>query len=209
MPPSLATSLNLGLQEMHMPLSCGTQAKLLAFISLLEKWNKVYNLTAVRAPAQMLTHHIFDSLAILPWVTGPRVLDIGSGAGLPGIPLALALPGHEFVLLDASAKKTRFMIQVSAALDLRNVTVVHARVEKYQPPVKFATLLARAFASLGEIVDMAAHLCETGGEFLLMKGVYPDIELKNITPGFAVTSIEELQVPGLLGERRLVRIAVS
>ncbi len=189
-----------------MLLTPETQTKLLDFVALLEKWNKVYNLTAVRDPRQMLTHHILDSLVILPFITGLRVLDIGSGAGLPGIPLALARPDLEFVLLDANAKKTRFMIQAIGTLGLRNVEVVHARVEKYQPERKFATLLARAFAEVAEIIDVAAHLCAPRGEFLLMKGVHPGAELDNIPVGFTVTGIEKLRVPGLAAERHLVRI---
>lgn len=207
MSSSLDTLLNNGLNEMGLGLPPEVREKLLAFVALLEKWNKVYNLTAVREPERMLTHHILDSLAILPYVKGPRVLDIGSGAGLPGMVLALALPEVEFVLLDSSAKKTRFMLQAAGELGLRNVRVVSARVEAYQPELKFATLLARAFAQLSEIVGMAAHLCAPGGEFLLMKGVYPEAELKGVAAGFAVKDIHELRVPGLEGKRHLVRIA--
>ncbi len=202
----LDTLLHLGLEEMGITLPRATQAKLLDFIALLDKWNRAFNLTAVRDPRQMLTHHILDSLAILPFVKGPRVLDIGSGAGLPGIPLALARPDLEFVLLDANAKKTRFMLQAAGTLGLGNVEVVQARVEKYRPERKFDTLIARAFAGIAEILAASAHLGDPHSEFLAMKGVFPQSELDLVPPDFAVTAVHNTLVPGLDAERHLVRI---
>lgn len=201
--------LHLGLETMGITLSHETQAKLLDFIALLEKWNRAFNLTAVREPRQMLTHHILDSLAILPFVKGPRVLDIGSGAGLPGIPLALARPDLEFTLLDANAKKTRFLIQAAGTLGLNNIEVVQARVEKYRPERKFDTLIARAFAGIAEILAASAHLGNPHSEFLAMKGVFPQSELDLISPDFTVTAVHKLDVPGLNAERHLVRIACT
>jgi 16S rRNA (guanine527-N7)-methyltransferase len=204
---SLDTVLSLGLEQMGLALPAEMQQKLLEFIALLEKWNRIYNLTAVRDPQQMLTHHILDSLAILPFVNGLRVLDIGSGAGLPGIPLALARPDLEFVLLDANAKKTRFMIQAIGTLDLNNIEVVHARVERYRPERKFDTLIARAFAGMAEILAATAHLVNPHSELLAMKGVYPQSELDLLPSNFTVTETHKLHVPGLDAERHLVRIA--
>lgn len=204
---SLETLLSIGLEQMDLTLSVETQTKLLEFISLLEKWNRIYNLTAVRDPQQMLTHHILDSLAIRPYISGPRVLDIGSGAGLPGIPLAMTRPDLEFVLLDANAKKTRFMIQAIGTLGLNNIEVVHARVEKYRPERKFDTLIARAFAGMAEILAATAHLGNPHSEFLAMKGVYPQSELDLLPSNFTVTEIHKLHIPGLDAKRHLVCIA--
>jgi len=134
---TLLSSLQDGVHALGLALAPAAQEKLIAYIELLAKWNQAYNLTAVRDPEQMIARHLLDSLAILPWVRGPRVLDIGSGAGLPGIPLALARPELQFVLLDSNAKKTRFITQALAELGLENVEVVHSRVEKYQPAVPF------------------------------------------------------------------------
>jgi 16S rRNA (guanine527-N7)-methyltransferase len=181
--------------------------KLLDYIELLDKWNKVYNLTAVRDPLEMVTRHILDSLTLLPYLKGPSVLDIGTGAGLPGIPLAIARPDVDFTLLDANAKKTRFVRQAAAELGLANIVVVQARVEKYQPGRKFATLIARALGSVAEIVRDARHLCDGKGEFLLMKGAYPETELAEIPAEFKVIETVKLRVPGLEEERHLVKLA--
>lgn len=208
MQPSLDALLRQGVEKMGLTLPSEAQAKLLYFIALLEKWNRAYNLTGVREPDRMLTHHILDSLSIVPFVTGSRVLDIGSGAGLPGIPLALARPDLEFVLLDANAKKTRFMIQAVAALGLDNVDIVHERAEKYRPERKFDTLTARAFADMAGMLAATAHLFNPGGELLAMKGVYPETELTHLPAGFTVTQVHQLHVPSLTAKRHLVRVAL-
>ena len=155
--------LHQGLQAMGLTLPPEIEPRLLEFLRLLEKWNRSYNLTAVRDPEQMVARHLLDSLAVLPYVRGPRVLDIGTGAGLPGLPLALALPETHFTLLDSNAKKTRFVTQAAHALGLANVSVVQARAEKFQPAEKFATLLARAFASIPDMLATTRHLCAPGG----------------------------------------------
>lgn len=202
--------LDQGLEALGLGnLNHAQRRKLLAYIELLDKWNKVYNLTAVRDPLEMVTRHILDSLAILPYIRGPRVLDIGTGAGLPGIPLAIARPDAAFTLLDANAKKTRFVRQAAAELDLRNVEVVQARVEKYRPGRKFATLIARALGSLAVIVRGARHLCDEDGEFLLMKGAHPKPELADIPVEFKVIETVKLHVPGLEAERHLVRTRLA
>jgi len=175
---------------------------LLAYVALLEKWNRTYNLTAVRDPQDMVTRHLLDSLAIAPYLSGQRVLDIGSGPGLPGIPLAIARPDLSFTLLDANAKKTRFMTQVVGELALNNVEVVQNRVENYRPVQKFDTLVSRAFASIADMLNGAQHLCAPHGRYLAMKGAYPEAELAAVPPGFAC-EVVALQVPGLGAKRHL------
>ncbi|RJQ48984.1 MAG: 16S rRNA (guanine(527)-N(7))-methyltransferase RsmG [Gammaproteobacteria bacterium] len=203
-----AQVLSQGLEALGLGgISDVQRRKLLGYIGLLDKWNKVYNLTAVRDPLEMVTRHILDSLALLPYLKGPSVLDIGTGAGLPGIPLAIARPDVDFTLLDANAKKTRFVRQAAAELGLANIVVVQARVEKYRPGRKFATLIARAVGSVAEIVRDARHLCDGKGEFLLMKGAHPEPELAEMPVEFKVIETVKLHVPGLEAERHLVRLA--
>ena len=191
-----------------MPLPVDDRLRLLAFVRLLAKWNAAYNLTAVRDPEEMITRHLLDSLVLLPYVQGPRVLDIGTGPGLPGIPLAVARPDCSFTLLDANAKKTRFVTQAVGELGLKNVEVVQARVENYRPEQKFDTLVARAFSSIADMLTNARHLCAPGGRFLAMKGVYPEGELAAIPPDFAVSEVVALKVPGLDAARHLAIITL-
>lgn len=207
--PALATQLTSGLTALNLNLPADAHARLLDFVALLEKWNRVYNLTAVREPTQMVTRHILDSLAIAPYVHGARVLDIGTGAGLPGIPLAVAMPTRQFVLLDSNSKKTRFVTQAVAELELRNVEVVAARVEKYVPAARFDTLIARAFSSLGELLAAARHLAAREGVYLAMKGVYPEEELASLPAEFRVRETAALTVPGLDGARHVVVIGAA
>ncbi len=187
-----------------MPLAADDRQRLLTFVHLLVKWNAAYNLTAVRDPQEMVARHLLDSLVLLPYLHGARVLDIGTGPGLPGIPLALARPDIAFTLLDANAKKTRFVTQAVGELGLKNVEVVQARVENYRPEQKFDTLVARAFSSIAELLKSAQHLCAPGGRFLAMKGVYPEEELAAIPAEFAVSEVLALKVPGLDAARHLV-----
>lgn len=191
-----------------MPLPAADRQRLLAFVRLLAKWNAAYNLTAVRDPEEMITRHLLDSLVLLPYLQGPRVLDIGTGPGLPGIPLAIARPDCSFTLLDANAKKTRFVTQAVGELGLKNVEVVQARVENYRPEQKFDTLVARAFSSIADMLNNAQHLCAPGGRFLAMKGVYPEEELAAIPADYAVSEVVALKVPGLDAARHLVIITL-
>ncbi|MCK9396567.1 MAG: 16S rRNA (guanine(527)-N(7))-methyltransferase RsmG [Methylobacter sp.] len=177
--------------------------QLLDFIKLIEKWNKAYNLTAIRDREEMARLHILDSLAIVPHIEGRRVIDIGTGAGLPGIPLAICLPEISFTLLDSNAKKTRFVQQVVLELKLKNVEVLHSRVENYHPEKAYDAVLTRAFAGLPDIVRLTAHLLGKGGVLLAMKGQNLDAELAEIT---ATNSVIPLSVPGADVERCLVRI---
>ncbi len=190
------TALNLTVTEPQVE-------QLLSFIKLIEKWNKAYNLTAIRNREEMARLHILDSLAILPHIEGKRIIDIGTGAGLPGIPLAICLPELSFTLLDSNAKKTRFVQQVVLELKLKNVEILHSRVENHHPQQAYDAVLARAFASLAEIVKLTAHLPVKGGVLLAMKGQNLDAELTEITTKKSVISIS---IPGTDVERCLVRI---
>jgi 16S rRNA (guanine527-N7)-methyltransferase len=203
---ALKNVLHAGLGQHGVALPVAAEQRLLDLVQLMEKWNKVYNLTAVRDPEEMITRHLLDSLAVLPHVRGQHVLDIGCGAGLPGLPLAIALPGTRFTLLDANAKKTRFVTQAAVELGLANVEVVQTRVEKYRPVRKFDTLMARAVASVAELLRNAQHLCASNGEFLFMKGAYPAQELAEMPGEFKMVEVIKLQVPGLDAERHLVRV---
>lgn len=199
--------LDAGLAALGLALSPGARRGLLDYLILLEKWNRAYNLTAVRDRGEMVARHLLDSLSIVPYLQAPRIIDVGSGAGLPGIPLALALPDCRFVLLDSNRKKTRFLTQASAELGLDNVTVECRRAEEYRPEAGFDTVVTRAFASLAEIVTAAGHLCRSDGCLLAMKGRYPEGELAALPPSFRLLAVEPLRVPGLEAERYLIRLA--
>lgn len=204
--PDPAAALDAGLHALGLSLGASARQGLMDFLALLVKWNRVYNLTAVRDPGEMVTRHLLDSLAVLPQVQGPRLLDVGSGAGLPGIPLALACPDWSFTLLDSNGKKTRFITQAVAELGLGNVSVVQARVAEYTAGTPFDTVISRAFASLADMLDQTGHLCAPNGQVLAMKGVYPGEELAALPAGWRVAGVSALQVPGLAGERHVVRL---
>lgn len=183
--------------------------KLADYLALLQKWNQVYNLTAVRDPEQMVYRHILDSLSVVPYLHGKRVLDIGTGAGLPGIPLAVACPERDFVLLDSNAKKIRFVTQAIAMLQLQNARAVVERAEKLDTSEKFDTLISRALGGIADMLAVAGRLCAPGGRFLAMKGVYPQEELAALPPGYEMLAVEALQVPGLDGKRHVVIISAG
>ena len=198
------TILESGLTALNLPYTPEQIDHLLAFIKLIAKWNKAYNLTAVRNNEDMARLHILDSLAILPYIEGKRVIDIGTGAGLPGIPLAIFLPEVEFVLLDSNAKKTRFVQQVILELKLKNVSVIHSRAEDYQPELGFDSVTTRAFSSLPDMVKMTAHLLNPNGVILAMKGQIPEAELAEIK---TTATLIPISVPEVEAERCLVRIS--
>ena len=198
------TLLESGLTTLNLPHTVEKIDQLLAFIKLIAKWNKAYNLTAVRNNEDMARLHILDSLAILPYIEGKRVIDIGTGAGLPGIPLAIFLPEVEFVLLDSNAKKTRFVQQVILELKLKNVSVIHSRAEDYQPELGFDSVTTRAFSSLPDMVKMTAHLLNPNGVILAMKGQIPEAELAEIK---TTATLIPISVPEVEAERCLVRIS--
>ena len=198
------TLLESGLTALNLPYTPEQIEKLLAFIKLIAKWNKAYNLTAVRNNEDMARLHILDSLAILPYIEGKRVIDIGTGAGLPGIPLAIFLPEVDFVLLDSNAKKTRFVQQVILELKLKNVSVIHSRAEDYQPELGFDIVTTRAFSSLPDMVTVTAHLLNPNGVILAMKGQIPEAELAEIK---TTATLIPISVPEVEAERCLVRIS--
>ncbi|GAB4306009.1 MAG: 16S rRNA (guanine(527)-N(7))-methyltransferase RsmG [Methylophaga sp.] len=205
---ALGAQLEKGCKALSIDLSADQQQQLLDYVALLVKWNKVYNLTSVREPAAMLSRHILDSLSILPYLEAATLLDVGTGAGLPGIPVAIARPDCQVTLLDSNSKKTRFLQQVKAELGLHNVTVVHGRVEQVSLP-KFAIITARAFASIDDIIKLAGQHCEQNGRLVLMKGVYPEEELQFDASGFRLQDVVSLSVPECEGERHLVRLIRS
>lgn len=202
----LSGQLASGLHALGLSLTPAVQEKLLDYVALLGKWNTAYNLTAVRDPAGMVTRHLLDSLAINAFLRGRRVLDVGSGAGLPGIPLAVANPDRQFVLLDSNGKKIRFMIQAAATLGLRNVEVVQSRAEDFRPTEPFATVVSRAFAALSDFLQLTSHLGGADGRWLAMKGDVPTQEMDRLPAGFRVEAVHTLDVPGLQAARCVVEI---
>lgn len=198
-----------GLKDLDLLSSEAAIPKLLDYLSLLVKWNKTYNLTAIREPEKMLTHHLLDSLAVVPYVSGKTLIDVGSGAGLPGIPVALAKPECRVTLLDSNQKKTTFLRQVCIQLDIPNVTVVCERAEAWQSAVKYEAVISRAFSDLSDFVRVAAHLCQPGGVMLAMKGVHPHGELRQLSSDVNVEGVFPLRVPELEAERHLVVMRVN
>ena len=195
-------ALAAGLADLGITLPDEAQRKLLAFRDLLLKWNKTYNLTALRDPEQAISHHLLDSLSILPHVGPEPMLDVGSGGGLPGIPLAIARPDLPVGMVDTVQKKATFLQQASIELDLKNVAVHHARVEEMQG--QYAQISSRAFAEIALFVALTRHLLAPGGRWLAMKGQRPDDELKALPDDIAVEAIVPLDVPGLAAERHLI-----
>jgi len=196
-----------GLATMGLSLDEDRQEKLLAFLGLLNKWNRAYNLTAVRDERVMVSRQLLDSLSILPWVTTDHLLDVGAGGGLPGIPLAIALPEKRFTLLDSNGKKTRFLNQCVLELGLGNVEVIHGRAEDCSPEEPFAQISSRAFTALEHLVNWCGDLLANEGEFIAMKGQFPDDEVAALPAGWQVKSSHSLDVPGADGERHLLVVA--
>ena len=201
---SEAEGLERGLAALGLELRAPQLANFERYLDLLEKWNRVYNLTAIRSRERMVTHHLLDSAAILPHVKGPRVLDVGSGAGLPGIPLAIANAGLQVTLLDANHKKTAFLRQAVAELGLANAAVESERVESWRTSARFETIVSRAFSELGEFVAATGRLLAPGGIIIAMKGVYPRDEIERVPGGFQLVKVVKLAVPGLDAARHLV-----
>jgi 16S rRNA (guanine527-N7)-methyltransferase len=202
----LATQLDQGLTALDLSLASAQRDKLIAYLALLAKWNAVHNLTAVREETKMVSHHVLDSLAVLPYLGDGNLLDVGSGGGLPGIPLAIARPDMPVILLDSNQKKSAFLQQAAIELQLPNVSVVNLRVEDYAPPTLFATIISRAFADLDEFVSAAKHLLAKGGVFAAMKGLQPHEEIAQLSSGFRVKNTHRLAVPGVGAERHLLLI---
>ena len=203
---SMAEQLKRGLIALGLTLDRDIQQRLLDYIALIEKWNRVYNLTAIREPEKMVSHHLLDSLAVAPHLHAKRLLDVGSGAGLPGIPLALAKPDTHVTLLDSNHKKAAFLNQAVIELKLKNADVCSERVESWQKQNRFDVIISRAFSDMGEFVRITRHLLAPGGMFAAMKGLHPYEEIDKLPPGCKVQQVLPLAIPGLEGARYLVLI---
>lgn len=203
-----AQELATGLMQIGLEATREQQAKLLDYLALLRKWNRTYNLTAIRRPEQMVSNHLLDSLAVLPYLWPQRWLDVGCGAGLPGLVLAVMRPDWSFTLLDSNSKKTGFAQQAAIELDLSNVEVRCERVEQWQAKQKFDGIISRAFAEAAEFVALTRHLLVEGGRWAAMKGV-PDKELTRLPADILVERVITLQVPGLEAARSLVVLGVK
>ncbi|MFR0688955.1 16S rRNA (guanine(527)-N(7))-methyltransferase RsmG [Enterobacterales bacterium AE_CKDN230030158-1A_HGKHYDSX7] len=202
-----AEELARGIQALGLDIDAATQQRLLDYLALLAKWNKAYNLTAVRDVDEMVSRHLLDSLSIVPpfeAAGGDRWLDVGSGGGMPGIPLAILFPGKSLTLLDSNGKKTRFLTQVKLELKLDNLQVIHSRVEAFQPELPFNGIVSRAFSSLEDFTNWTRHLGDTQTNWLAMKGVHPSDELAALPGDFRVEAERALAVPGCQGQRHLL-----
>jgi len=196
--------LKNGAKALALELSGQQLAALQEYLQLLLKWNRVYNLTAVRDPDEMVIRHLLDSLVIAPWCGGQRFIDVGTGAGLPGVPLAILYPEKEFHLLDSNSKKTRFLFQVKSALGLDNMTVHHARVESFEPVERYDVVLSRAFASLPDMAAGCGNLLSEAGQLLAMKGNLSASEIASVDSLYKSIVVHKLTVPGLNEQRHLV-----
>ncbi len=202
---TLRQQLEQGLSALALELDGAAIDRLLAYQALLQRWNASYNLTAIRDPAEQISRHLLDSLAILPHVHGQRLADIGTGPGLPGLVLAMAAPGREVLLVDSNGKKVRFLREAIRSLGLRGVQAIQSRVEQVEG--QFDCITARAFASLADMLTWGGHLLAPEGRWLAMKGRHPDDELAALPAGFELRRSLRLQVPGVEGERHLLEIA--
>jgi 16S rRNA (guanine527-N7)-methyltransferase len=193
-----------GLIELDLSFPAETSARLMQYVALLEKWNKVYSLTAVRGDIRIVTHHVLDSLAVLPYLGGRRTVDVGSGAGLPGIPLALARPEMRVILLDANQKKAAFLRQAVIDLKLDNAEVVCERVERWRTAARFDVVISRAFSDFKTFVQLAARLCAPQGVLAAMKGGYAESDMGGLPSAVRLKKAVRLTVPGLNATRHLV-----
>ncbi|WP_372882547.1 16S rRNA (guanine(527)-N(7))-methyltransferase RsmG [Psychromonas sp.] len=203
---SLCENLQQLLDQTDLNITELQKQQLVKLVELLNKWNKAYNLTSVRDPQHMLVKHIMDSIVVSPFLQGNRLIDVGTGPGLPGLPLAILNPDKQFVLLDSLGKRLRFIRQALLELGLKNVTAVQSRVEEYQPEDKFDVVLSRAFASLQDMLFWCKHLPNKNGHFLALKGQFPEQEIAALDQQFEFIESIPLQVPQLDGERCLVKI---
>lgn len=206
---ALRARLDAGLERIAPELDGAARAKLIAYVTLLARWNRAYNLTAVRDPSDMIARHVLDCLAVLPHLHGARLLDVGSGAGLPGMVLAVARPELSWVLLDANAKKHRFLTRACVELGLENVQLMRARVEDFHPATRFSTIISRALASAAELVATTRRLLEPGGRVLAMKGRFPARELAAFDGMADRVEVVPLRVPGLEHEERHLVVVTS
>jgi 16S rRNA (guanine527-N7)-methyltransferase len=202
----LAAQLSDYLAEINISATELQQKQLVGFVEMLNKWNKAYNLTSVRLPEQMLIRHVMDSLVVSPYLEGQRFIDVGTGPGLPGIPLAILNPDKEFVLLDSLGKRIRFQKQVQFELKINNFSSIESRVEAYQPQDKFDGVLSRAFASITDMLNWCHHLPKKGGLFYALKGQLTEAEIAAIPADFKLIETIVLQVPKLDEQRHLLKL---
>jgi 16S rRNA (guanine527-N7)-methyltransferase len=203
---SLALTLEQGVEKLGIRLPMSAEQKLLDYVALLQKWNRVYSLTAIRDASKSVSHHLLDSLAVVAHLRGGQVLDVGSGPGLPGIPVAIARPDWHVTLLDSNHKKAAFLSQAVAELKVTNAEVRRERVEQWRPPMLFEVVISRAFSELADFVRLAGHLLAPEGRLAAMKGLYPYEEIAQMPDGYRVDRVVPLSVPGVEGERHLVMI---
>ena len=202
-------ALKAGAAQLGVPLDEAAAAALLRLLDELDEWNQRMNLTAIRQREQQITKHLLDSFSVQAFLHGERIADVGTGAGFPGLPLAIVNPERQFTLIDSTAKKLKFIDHVAALLELPNVTTVHTRAESYRPESRYDVVLSRAVGPLETFVKWAGHLCVGGGRLLAMKGRYPTDELKALPNGWKLAAVHRLNVPGLDEERHLVEICRS
>lgn len=198
--------LNKGLEALSLSLDDTQRHQLVGYVERLNKWNKAYNLTSVRDPEDMVTKHLLDALAVAPYLRGQYIVDVGTGPGLPGIPLAIAFPDKAFTLVDSLGKRVRFMTQCVHELGIKNVLPVHSRIEDHVPVQKYDIVISRAFASLKDMLHWCQHLVDSQGSYLAMKGQVTSEELNEVSDYYSIKYIERLHVPELVGERHVVSI---
>ena len=198
--------LRQGIADLGLALPQSATGRLLDYLALLAKWNRVYNLTAIREETQWVSLHLLDSLVVVPHLPPGRIVDVGSGAGLPGIPIALACPDRQVTLLDSNQKKGAFLTQASTELALANVKVVVERAESYRPDTTYDVVISRAFSSIADFIRVAGHLCRAGGLLAAMKGARPEAEIAQLPGSWTAETIIPLHVPGLGAQRHLVTL---
>lgn len=203
---SCRTRLESGLKALGLSATEQQIQQWLGFLGLLLKWNRAYNLTALKDPLEMVDRHLIDSLSVAPYLQSKHLIDVGTGPGLPGIPLAIMFPEKQFSLLDSNGKRTRFLQQVKVELGLDNIQIFHGRAEQHQPQQGYGEVLSRAFASLNDMLQWTHHLCTDQGRFLAMKGQYPADEIESIPTAYQVEQVHPLTLPGSDAERHLVII---
>lgn len=203
----LSHALTEGASQLGIEFSGQQLEQLLAYLAAFDKWNRAYNLSAVRDPEAMVSRHLLDSLSVLPYVRDlalNRLIDVGTGGGLPGIPLAIMMPDCQITLLDSAGKKARFLVHLQTLLGLENITVKNCRAEAYQPEIGYPAVISRAFASLADLARYCEHLLDPQGVYLAMKGVYPSDEIREVEDSHKLVSAYKLNVPGSEGERHLL-----
>jgi 16S rRNA (guanine527-N7)-methyltransferase len=202
----LLALLQHSLSQLDIAVNQQQQNTLIDYVLMMDKWNKAYNLTSVRDPRDMVLKHLMDSVVIAPHITGQVYIDVGTGPGLPGIPLAILHPDKTFILLDSLGKRVRFMKQVAYELKIANIEAVQSRVEDYHASVSIDGVLSRAFASLKDMLHWCQHLVDSSGTFLALKGQFPEEEIRQLPTGFSLGEVIKLQVPDLEGDRHLIKI---